>query len=199
MTDASATLMERPRPYHLAIDLARGKINQLRGQAADWEASGLEPVGRLETANPRRDRRLQPGLDRVPDEEASVLAATAFAKRLSSHPRFQANLYIDQVFTLRHQRQAKLDTALDLPPGIRRANARRDRRVPAQPSTRSRLPFSWRHIEPSDRKLDWEATDQDRQLGPVARPAHCQPGRSSISPDAIFPIGSGKRTRTSRS
>src|ERR1017187_7262640 len=38
---SSATLMERAAPYHLAIELARGKINQVRGQLADWTQGGL--------------------------------------------------------------------------------------------------------------------------------------------------------------
>src|SRR5688572_25224851 len=38
---ASATLMERAAPYHLAIELARGKVNQVRSQAADWVMGGL--------------------------------------------------------------------------------------------------------------------------------------------------------------
>src|SRR4051812_40573218 len=38
----SASLMERPQPYDLSIELARGKINQVRGQAADWLTGGLE-------------------------------------------------------------------------------------------------------------------------------------------------------------
>src|SRR4051812_25731611 len=33
---ATATLMERPAPYNLSVELARGKINQVRSQAADW-------------------------------------------------------------------------------------------------------------------------------------------------------------------
>src|SRR5262245_61371173 len=37
----SATLMERLTPYQLPIELARGKINQLRGQMADWLMGGL--------------------------------------------------------------------------------------------------------------------------------------------------------------
>src|SRR5262245_20991980 len=37
----SATLMERPAPYDLLVELARGKVNQVRTQAADWEAGGL--------------------------------------------------------------------------------------------------------------------------------------------------------------
>src|SRR5437870_1523025 len=38
---SSATLIERPQPYRIGVELARGKLNQLRGQAADWRAVGL--------------------------------------------------------------------------------------------------------------------------------------------------------------
>src|SRR5207244_3511115 len=38
---ASAALMERLNPYQLTVELARGKINQIRGQASDWLMGGL--------------------------------------------------------------------------------------------------------------------------------------------------------------
>src|SRR5688572_23788870 len=34
---STATLIERTEPYLLPIELARGKVNQLRTQAADWQ------------------------------------------------------------------------------------------------------------------------------------------------------------------
>src|SRR5437588_9806372 len=37
----SATLMERAAPYRLVLELARGKVNQVRCQAADWRMGGL--------------------------------------------------------------------------------------------------------------------------------------------------------------
>lgn len=37
----SATLRERPEPYHLLVELVRGKLNHLRNQASEWEAIGL--------------------------------------------------------------------------------------------------------------------------------------------------------------
>src|SRR5579871_1877738 len=43
----SATLMERIEPYHLLTELSRGKLNQVRGQAADWLMGGLEMTGEL--------------------------------------------------------------------------------------------------------------------------------------------------------
>ena len=39
---STATVIERPQPYHLALELARGKVNQVRGQAADWLQGGLQ-------------------------------------------------------------------------------------------------------------------------------------------------------------
>ena len=40
---ATGTLMERFAPYHLTVELARGKINQLRTQIVEWQALGMMP------------------------------------------------------------------------------------------------------------------------------------------------------------
>src|SRR2546428_123417 len=46
----TATLMERPLAYHLLVELARGKVNQLRCQAADWQAGGLQMPASVDEA-----------------------------------------------------------------------------------------------------------------------------------------------------
>jgi len=38
---STATLMERDRPYLLEVELARGMLNNLRNQIAQWEMMGL--------------------------------------------------------------------------------------------------------------------------------------------------------------
>src|SRR3954466_9371871 len=38
---STATLMERDRPYLLEVELARGTLNNLRNQIAQWEMMGL--------------------------------------------------------------------------------------------------------------------------------------------------------------
>ena len=48
LMSASATLMERPAPYDLLTELARGKVNQTRCQAADWRMGGLQIGGPLQ-------------------------------------------------------------------------------------------------------------------------------------------------------
>jgi hypothetical protein len=45
----TATLGERPEPYHLAVELARGKLNDLRNQLADWKQMGLKVPPELES------------------------------------------------------------------------------------------------------------------------------------------------------
>ncbi len=40
---ATSTLRERSEPYQLLVELARGKLNQVRSHLADWRTSGLLP------------------------------------------------------------------------------------------------------------------------------------------------------------
>src|SRR6516164_5042454 len=46
----TATLAERPAPYMLAVELARGKLNAVRNQLADWTQMGLRTSPELEQA-----------------------------------------------------------------------------------------------------------------------------------------------------
>jgi hypothetical protein len=39
---STATLRERPEPYYLPLELARGKLTQVRNQLANWQAVGME-------------------------------------------------------------------------------------------------------------------------------------------------------------
>ena len=41
VTLSTGTLMERPDPYYLPLELARGKVGQVRSQLADWRMIGL--------------------------------------------------------------------------------------------------------------------------------------------------------------
>ena len=43
----TATLAERPAPYSLAVELARGKLNDIRNQLADWPQMGLRSTPEL--------------------------------------------------------------------------------------------------------------------------------------------------------
>ena len=60
----TATLAERPAPYWLPVELARGKLNDVRNQLADWIGMGLRStpeLGRtLDEAQPAGSSRPRP-------------------------------------------------------------------------------------------------------------------------------------------
>ena len=50
MMISTGTLMQRDRPYQLEIELARGKLNQVRNQVAEWQSMGLVVTPQIEAA-----------------------------------------------------------------------------------------------------------------------------------------------------
>jgi hypothetical protein len=155
---SSATLMERTAPYQLQVELARGKINQVRCQIADWRAGGLRAVPALDevvrTASSTFGAAfLQPGGGQVEAQAQKALTQGYQA----AEQLVQA--YIDQVFQIRHQRQPRLDTGLGCRLGLE---------VPQGPAGAALtqacnlvgLPFAWKDIEPSQGQYDWEPQDK---------------------------------------
>src|SRR5262249_1616204 len=152
----TGTLRENPQPYHLSLELARGKTNQVRNQASDWAMGGLElsddlreeihqacrAVGRaaVEAAKPAASAGQESG------------QAGGWAARAGQH---LVQAYVDQVFAIRHERQAKLDTALgcrlSAVPSGEHATALR------QAFNAISIPFRWSDIEIAESDYRWEA------------------------------------------
>ncbi len=106
----SATLMERSRPYRFLVELARGKVNQLRSQLFDWRNGGLvvppELTQRIQEVSHAFGRTVTAEGEDVIDREADGALVQAY--------RAAAQLvetYTTQVFQIRHQRSPRLDTA----------------------------------------------------------------------------------------
>lgn len=151
----SATLIERPRPYNLLVELARGKLNQVRGQAADWQAGGLSlpaEVGEHLRAAGHAFGEAVTG----PAEEAGDRAANALRLAYAAADRL-VDIYVQQVFQIRHQRQAQLDTTLGcrvaLPPPAPLADE-------AKAAFNSlTVPLAWASVESEEAAYHWEAAD----------------------------------------
>jgi hypothetical protein len=152
----TTTLMFRDRPYELVGELARGKVNQVRNQYADWLSGGLAPAPDVDAALTRATHVFGSALleesadaaDRQADESLAI--AHEAADRLIRR-------YEDQVFQLRHQRQPKLDTALGCrlaavpPKGIDDAF-----RLAFNAAC---MPLTWRSIEPTESSYRWAEAD----------------------------------------
>ncbi|MBI2804019.1 MAG: endo-1,4-beta-xylanase [Planctomycetes bacterium] len=155
---SSATLMERSAPYQLAIELARGKINQVRNHAAEWTQGGLVIPEALSRQIHDATGCLAQALMALPDPGAAVHAEKSL--RLAFQAGHDLALtYIDRVFELRHERQPKLDTWL---------GCRLETEEPAPASAVEymrafnavALPFSWKRIEATPGRFNWETADR---------------------------------------
>jgi hypothetical protein len=169
----TTTLMFRDRPYHLAAELARGKINQVRNQYADWLGGGLMQSEDVEFHLGRATRAFSAALleGGTPDGDlrANDALAAAFEAADSVMQRYQ-----EQVFRLRHQRQLKLDTALGCRIAAPPARGLDD--VFRLSFNTACVPLTWRMMEPTESDYKWAEADAaiawalDRNLRVFAGP-----------------------------
>jgi hypothetical protein len=154
----SATLMERPGEYHLLIELARGKCNQVRNQAADWEAGGLELPEPLRRQI--HDAAVTLGRGLCSGDEGERLARAQQALEMAHRASGElVELYTRQVFHIRHQRQEKLDTALScrLGPAVDTPELADLLRGTFN---RVSLPISWHQVEGEEARYRWGEADR---------------------------------------
>ncbi len=157
MMGASATLIERPRPYNLLVELARGKVNQVRCQASDWRAGGLVMTPELEQNIRKVGLAFAHAVAGVPPDEASQQAQVALDLAYQAAQQL-VSAYVSQVFYVRHQRQAQLDSTL---------SCRLGRNVPPPNLTAALtpafnsicLPISWALVESEEATYRWDECD----------------------------------------
>src|SRR5262249_16508139 len=77
MMGTSATLIERCRAYNVLVELARGKVNQVRCQAFDWHAGGLVLAPALEKLIHDASLAFGRAITGVSDEESGQQARIA--------------------------------------------------------------------------------------------------------------------------
>jgi hypothetical protein len=153
----TATLMERISPYQLVTELARGKINQVRNQLSEWESVGLQISDSVTASIRRATKTFGQALLEIIGPESNRLAGQALSQAYDAAEQL-VQLYVDQLFALRHQRITKLESALAC-------------RVPDVPdeafSEKFRaafntvcVPFTWKQVEPNEANYQWDAVDR---------------------------------------
>jgi hypothetical protein len=153
----SATLIERPQPYSLLVELARGKVNQVRCQASDWHVGGLVLSPELEQRLHEVSLAFAHAVAGVPPEEAGQQAQVALGLAYQTAQQL-VSAYVSQVFHVRHQRQTQLDSTLA---------CRLGKTVPppnlAAPLTSAFnsvcVPISWGQVESEEATYRWEESD----------------------------------------
>ncbi|MBX9580142.1 MAG: endo-1,4-beta-xylanase [Gemmataceae bacterium] len=156
LTACTATLRERDEPYDLLLELARGKLNQVRNQTAEWREIGLQtpPDYSAELAEVHRLFGVAV-LDR-PAPHAAAAAAGVLDRSFRLADRL-VRLYTGQMFATRLAEGGRLPTDLSArysspPTGVAAAEYR-------QAFTAARVGLRWRDVEPAESRYNWPAVD----------------------------------------
>ncbi|HVX13428.1 MAG TPA: hypothetical protein VHC22_19750 [Pirellulales bacterium] len=156
---ATATLMQRDRPYHLAVELARGKVNQVRNQIADWQSIGLMVPPKVESAMHKALEALSHAVTSQQDSaRATALAQKAIVLALDAADLLVAS-YADQALAARHRSGQKLRTLLAANLGQHRLE------MPLaayylKAFNAAQVPLTWRAIEASEGVCQWDVPDR---------------------------------------
>ncbi|HEX3726445.1 MAG TPA: hypothetical protein VHV08_09390 [Pirellulales bacterium] len=164
---STASLMERPRPYQLDVELARGTLHRLRNQIAVWEGAGMAiPAEVIRLLAAAREHFSWAATRQTEPEQAADRAAAALSLTLSAMDRLSLS-YTEQVLPVRHQQAGKLTTLIGCHLGSAPPTAAGERIASA--FNTAVVPLVWREIESREGRRDWTLADKQiewcRSLG----------------------------------
>jgi len=158
LTLSTSTLTERPAPYHLPLELARGKIGQVRNQLADWQQLGLTVS--KETEERQADAVgyfaqaavLEHGSQRSIDlAEEAIRAALETADLLTA-------CYAAQALAIRRRGSQRLPAFLGADLGASLPDDYTSEHF-LQAFDAACVPFCWRAVETSQGNRNWQLSD----------------------------------------
>lgn len=155
---STACLMERTRPYHLPVELARGTLNRLRNQLADWQAAGLQIPAELEAATRTVSRNFGAAVTGGQVADQAARAQRVISESLQIARRVSAE-YSAQWLAARQAQTGSLPSLLGgvLPQRpLSAAEADWVRRS----WNAATVSMRWSAIEPAPDQFQWDAVDQ---------------------------------------
>lgn len=155
---STATLMERNAPYILEVELARGMVNNLRNQIAQWEMMGLV------VPNSLRGKVLEATSDfsRAATTQDDIPAAANWADHslVTSYiaMRQLTSEYVEQAIAMRRTQQRQFTSWFGVHLGSQLPKANVARQV-INTFNMVSLPLTWRKIEVVEGRRDWKDAD----------------------------------------
>lgn len=154
----TATLAERAQPYNLAVELARGKLNDVRNQLADWRQMGLRTPAELEGILAEAHRAFIKAATSGEDHETSFQAAQASLAAIWKVGDLLADVYTAQVLQTRLATSAKLPSLL----GCALVGDPKGTPWAAEYSglfNAARITCPWKSLAPTEGQLRWDEFD----------------------------------------
>jgi hypothetical protein len=152
----SATLREQPEPYHLVLELARGKLNQVRNLTAEWESIGMAVDANDRAGLDEATRLFGRAVIDPASKDGVALAADVLERSFRLADRL-ARTFSEQLLQTRLAESGKLITGLgyqlaQLPSADEQARI-------AETCNAVRLVPDWRAIEPTEAGYNWTEFD----------------------------------------
>jgi hypothetical protein len=156
----TATIGERPEPYLLAVELARGKLNDVRNQMADWKLMGLKVPPELDRVLVESLQAFIKSATSRNDQAASFAAARKSLALASEASQSLVEAYVGQVLQNRLA-SGKLTTQLAV--GLDGDPSGSPWAAKIVPSfNAAQLQCTWKLLSPTEGKTRWD--DLDAQL-----------------------------------
>jgi Glycosyl hydrolase family 10 len=154
----TATLAERPAPYMLAVELARGKLNDIRNQLSDWLQLGLRSTPQLDQSLAEAQKAFVVAATSADRADECVHAAQASLEAASRAGDLLLDAYTSQILQSRLSSTSRLPTHLgcmlaEPPP---KATAAVDW---ASSFNACHVNVPWKEIAPSEGKYRWDHLD----------------------------------------
>jgi hypothetical protein len=151
---ATPTICERTEPYRLMIELARGKLHQVRTQVAEWQSIGLQTPTGFDQTLVDATRCFGRAL-RAEPSDSDILALRVLEQSYVLGD-ILVREFIEQLLDTRHQQEGPLDTRLSARtlsgPGEYASDY-------ARSFNAAQIGIRWCDIEPEESHYDWTATD----------------------------------------
>jgi hypothetical protein len=153
---STTTLRERPEPYRLLVELARGKLHQVRSQTSDWQSIGLRTGPDFDRALADVTRAFGHAALAGTPADADALATRVLEQTHGLADRLTRD-YVEQMLATRHSSEGALDTRL----AARHTRALRGSAADEYFRTfnAANVTFRWRDVEPSEAHYDWTEAD----------------------------------------
>jgi hypothetical protein len=155
LINATSTLRESDTPYRLLVELARGKLNQVRLQMADWEEIGLRLPEGYQDALTQTTREFTRGLLSSPSQESDA-ALTKVLENAFTLGDILTREFIGQMLDTRRHEEGLLDTRLAARmlegPGAESAEY-------ARSFNACQIAIRWCDLEPEESHYDWTKLD----------------------------------------
>jgi len=156
---STGTLMERPEAYHLPLELARGKIAQIRNQLSDWQTIGLVVP---QSVHDRLAEALgyfaQAAINDHGSERSVRLADLAIRFALDAADLL-ASCYTEQALGARRHGPHRLATFLGANLGTSLLDDYTAKQC-LETFNAAAVPMVWREIETSEGNYDWQLSDK---------------------------------------